>query len=483
MLDKVREDIINYHMLEKGDRVVLGVSGGADSVSLFLALNELKNELGIQMVVVHVNHGIRGSEAAEDAKYVEQLCQKYEIPFYLFEEDIPAFAKKEKMTEEEAGRVYRYRCFWEVVEKEKADKLAVAHHMGDQAETVLFHLVRGTDLAGVTGMKPINGKIIRPLLSCRKEEITAWLEEKGIAWREDQTNTDNHYTRNKLRNQVLPLLQEINEGSIGHICAFARQMSAYEKFFQQEVEKYVSQWVEFFTEGDDEKRVGKTNRENLFNQELVLGKAVIYRMIAEVAGAKQDISKENVEAVYALLCKQSGKKVMLSNQIQAENVYENLIIGKYCQVKEQQKWEETVSIEQLKQENKIARILLPDGGALIACVVKVADWMESEHKDPVKNLKKSYTKVFDCDTIEDTLYVRQPEKDDYIVINENGNRKKLSRYFIDAKIPAKERADRLVVAKGHEVLWVIGGRRGESNKVHEKTEYMLVLTYEGEENE
>ena len=286
MLDKVREDIINYHMLEKGDRVVLGVSGGADSVSLFLALNELKNELGIQMVVVHVNHGIRGSEAAEDAKYVEQLCQKYEIPFYLFEEDIPAFAKKEKMTEEEAGRVYRYRCFWEVVEKEKADKLAVAHHMGDQAETVLFHLVRGTDLAGVTGMKPINGKIIRPLLSCRKEEIPAWLEEKGIAWREDQTNTDNHYTRNKLRNQVLPLLQEINEGSIGHICAFARQMSAYEKFFQQEVEKYVSQWVEFFTEGDDEKRVGKTNRENLFNQELVLGKAVIYRYCASKAERK-----------------------------------------------------------------------------------------------------------------------------------------------------------------------------------------------------
>ena len=155
MINKVRKYIFENHMLNKGDRIVLGVSGGADSVALLIALCVLQKEWELDLNVIHVHHGIR-TEADEDVVFVEQLCRSLGVACHVFYEDVPALAAQQKMSEEEMGRKCRYMHFTEVARKTGSTKIAVAHHMDDQAETVLFHLSRGTDLAGMRGMLPVS---------------------------------------------------------------------------------------------------------------------------------------------------------------------------------------------------------------------------------------------------------------------------------------------------------------------------------------
>lgn len=493
MIEKVQNYIKFHHMIDKGDRIVAGISGGADSVALLLLLNRIKTEMELELFAVHINHGIR-EEAAEDADYVRRLCEDCKIPFYLFEEDIPALAKKERMTEEEMGRKFRYQSFYQVMEQVGAGKLAVAHHMGDQAETVLFHLIRGTNLSGMAGMRPVTEyfaagstnaavyRIIRPLLGCRKEELTDWLSGQGVIWREDRTNRDNIYARNKIRNQVIPALEEINQQTVCHVAAFADRITEYQAFFQKAVREYLLKEVE--TE-QFESESCETNRFALKSQEKVLTKAVIYEMLGMVCKARKDIFSEHVEAVYDLLDKQSGKKVMLPYRMVAENSYEKLIIRK-CFVKEHDLsgWKQELDLEEL-YDGKEKRIFLPQGGYLTARIKSMEDMEQSRRQEFLNDgriSKNIYTKFFDCDTIKDTLYIRTPEAEDYIIINEQGNRKKLSRYFIDEKIPVMHRNSKIVAANGHEILWIIGGRRCENYKISDNTKYMLSLMYEGEDH-
>lgn len=487
MLEKVRRYVECHHMLEMGDRVVAGISGGADSVCLFLLLLEMKEEYGLSLFVVHVHHGIRKEAADGDAEYVQSLCREYDIPFYLFKEDIPKLARAYGMGEEETGRQYRYHCFNQVMAQVGADKIATAHHMGDQAETVLFHLIRGTNLSGMTGIAPVNGKMIRPLLSCQKKELVNWLVSQNAVWREDATNTDNHYARNKLRNQVIPTLEEINEQAVTHIAELAGCLTEYEKFFQKAVHQYIEQHVTFkkVPSEYDKKEIRdcETSGRVLREQERVLSESVIYEMIVFVCGKKKDISREHIKAVYGLLYKQSGKKIVLPYQTEAEVSYEKLIIRKNFERKDVSVWNQTISVKELMEKERAAHISLPDGGNLTVQVLSITDMKKEKRDKRLKNIlnsKNDYTKLFDCDTIKDTLYVRMPEQEDYFIMNEKGNRKKLSRYFIDNKIPQQARKHKIVIADGHEILWIIGGRRCETYKINNNTKHVLLLMYEGE---
>ena len=165
-------------MLQPGDRVVAGVSGGADSVCLLFLLLEWRREFPLDIAVVHVNHGIR-PEAGEDARYVEKLCGEHRIPFFLTEADVRQRSILEKCSEEEAGRRTRYEAFDKAAEEWGATKIAVAHNSNDRSETQLFHLFRGTGLAGACGIRPVQGEIIRPLLFLERKEIEQWLQEQG----------------------------------------------------------------------------------------------------------------------------------------------------------------------------------------------------------------------------------------------------------------------------------------------------------------
>lgn len=511
MVKKVRRYIRENCMLEQGDKLVLGVSGGADSVCLFMLLKCLQDEYGLSLYVVHVNHGIR-TEAAKDADYVKKLCEAYEVPFYLFEEDVPKWSEEWGMSEEETGRKIRYRCFLQVAQKVGAGKIAMAHHLGDQAETVLFHLIRGTNLSGMVGIRPVTewkdglehiaageGKtiVIRPLLCVTKGEITGYLRKQKVSWREDMTNQDNIYTRNKLRNQILPQLCEINEGAVEHIAEFAQCAMEQQVFFDKMVQRFMAEHVKKYEETVEETECEKggmagfsyrenpvvsymVNRKLLLSQEPVLSRAVIYEMIAGVCGSRQDLTKEHVAAVYGLLDSQSGRKITLPYGAEAKISYENVIIRKCSNVDNESAFKEQ-RIDIYKETN----IYLPDGRILAVKMINREDVSDKEWenlRNKAVNPKNNYTKLFDCDTIKDTLYARNPEKEDYFIINEAGNRKKLSRYFIDCKIPEEARRESIVVAMDHEVLWLLCGRRCENHRIKDGTKQILIISCEGENN-
>jgi len=182
MIEKVFRYIQKYQMIKEGDTIVAGISGGADSVCLLFVLTEIRKRIPFHLAVVHVNHGIR-MEAKEDAEYVRLLCAKQKIPFYLKEADVKVYAKEQGLSEEEAGRIIRYRAFKEVLLKERDNeggKIAVAHNSNDCAETMLFNLFRGTGLKGLIGIKPVKGNIIRPILCLERKEIEEYLVKNNI---------------------------------------------------------------------------------------------------------------------------------------------------------------------------------------------------------------------------------------------------------------------------------------------------------------
>lgn len=239
--EAVREEMIRYsethHLFSPGDKIIVGVSGGADSVCLLYLLNSLRKEMNLSLFVLHVKHGIRGDDADRDAQFVRELSDKWELPCFEVFEDVPAYAKKWGMSEEEAGRACRYEQFEKLRREKNADCIAVAHHKEDQAETFLFRLIRGSSARGLAAMLPKRDFIIRPLLFAEKGDILAFLEEKKIPWREDITNQDTAYQRNWIRKELLPLLKEnLNPGAVRHIADAADDIGKWRKYIREQAE-------------------------------------------------------------------------------------------------------------------------------------------------------------------------------------------------------------------------------------------------------
>ncbi len=493
MIQKVRRYMRENCMVKQGEQIVVGLSGGADSVALLCVLKEMEKEYALSLYGVHIHHGIR-KEADADAAYSKMLCEKFQIPFFLYEAHIPAMAKENGFTEEEMGRRYRYQCFEEVMNRVGADTLAVAHHMDDQAETMLFHLIRGSRIAGMEGMHPVSrlwledgvGKvsgnadkrIIRPLLCCRKKELVDWLQGRAITWQEDATNLEDVYARNCIRNQVLPVLERVNQQAVEHIAEFGVAMTGYQNFFQKAVDDYMEQEVVCGENGDL-----SVNREKLSLQERILQKAVVYEMLVKVCGCKKDIGDVHVQSVCDLLLKQSGKRIVLPYDMEAESSYETLRIGKRLQ-------ERTTAFEVAISESRLwekkeqgLEIALYENQRLRLYLYRREDYREEKWLEMVKeaiNSKNNYTKFFDYDTIKDTLCVRSVRQKDSFSMNEKGDCKKVSRYFIDEKIPVAQREKIPVLANRDKVLWIVGRRRGEDGKVSLRSKRILKVVYEGE---
>ena len=220
-IDKIKKYIDEKKLLSFGDHVIIGLSGGADSVCLLLVLKRLQQIYNLSITAIHVHHGIRGESAEHDLKFSRQLCEKEEIEFVEKRCDVPALAAKHHLTEEEAGRRVRYETFEYEAKKRGASVIAVAHHMDDQAETVLMHLIYGSGMAGLSGMRELSSAFWRPLLSVRRTQIRDALMALHQPWREDESNQDTAYTRNHLRARALPALEQANASAVPAICRAA----------------------------------------------------------------------------------------------------------------------------------------------------------------------------------------------------------------------------------------------------------------------
>ncbi len=240
--NRVLKFIRENELIEKGDNVIVGFSGGADSVALLMVLYELKRLLSIKLFAVHVNHGLRGEEALRDEEFCKALCRKYDIPFEAFHADVRGYMKEHGLTEEEAGRILRYRAFDTIGKKlvEGRSIKAVAHHADDQAETILFNMLRGSGLKGLGGMQPKRDNIIRPLLCIGKNDITEWLGKKCIGYVTDSTNLENDHTRNRIRNIIMPELKaSVNEKAAEHIAAAGQKIYEADEFIRSEAADFI----------------------------------------------------------------------------------------------------------------------------------------------------------------------------------------------------------------------------------------------------
>lgn len=427
-----------------GEKVIIGLSGGMDSVCLFHILKDL----GVSLEAVHVNHQIRGEEAKRDEQFVKNLCARYNIPFHGYRYDVPKISRENHLSEEEAGRMVRKEAFARVMKDQGAGYVALAHHGNDRAETFLFHLSRGTGVKGLGSMKPVQGTIIRPLLWAERKEIEQYVQEKGYEFVEDATNSQTEYTRNKIRHEIIPALEEINPRCIPHICGAAEKLSAVSAYIDREAEKLCrlsavmyGQEVQIlklaFEQGDEVLRIP------------VLQKCVEY-----LSGSLVNITEEHLEKLGALFAMQTGKEIHLPYGITAVRTYEGIRMF----FREEKGQTEPVEIT--------GEGTYDFGGVTFR--VSVEAWDESKIF-PIKN----YTKCFDYDKIIDKVFLRNRGSGDYLEINKNHGRKSLQDYLVNEKVPKDERDRVILLACGSHILWVVGKRISEYYKVTKETKKVL----------
>lgn len=455
MFNRMIEFVKENNLIEYGDRIVVGVSGGADSVCLLRILTEVKQLYDLELFVVHVNHGLRGEEALRDQHFVEGICDKFDIPCTVYLVDVREYSKQNGYSLEEAGRILRYEAFEKEYKQRECNKIAIAHNKNDQAETVLFNLVRGTGMKGLTGIEAVRGHIIRPLLCVTREEIEDYLQECNQQYCTDSSNLEEVYTRNKLRLSILPQLKMVNEQAVYHIANCAKQLGEIEQYLKKQTNALYKRIViekngQYFVKVYD-----------LMLEDIVLRKRIIRQMIGSLANRLRDIEEKHILAVLTLCDKGVGKQIHLPYGILAIRQYENIVIC-FGAAREEKAVSCNVAIEESGTYH------LPDLG--IDVIVEVIDYK--------KNMiipENGCTKWFDYDKIKNTIFLRNRRQGDCLQINSKGNMKTIKSLFIDEKVPREQRDFIPLLCDGEHVMWVLGGRISEAYKVTEQSRKILVV--------
>lgn len=466
---EIEKFINEYRMLENADGVVIGLSGGPDSVCLLRVICELADSYGImknRIYAVHINHMLRGADADGDEKFSAELCSKLGVSFVSFKKDIKAYAKECGCTVEEAGRAYRYECFRKTAKADGLDKIAVAHNKNDVAETVLFNIIRGTGIKGLSGMNPVRDDIIRPLLMTDRAEIEKYLESVGQDYRTDKTNLSTDYDRNKIRHIILPEMAKINEGVVEHICRMAGEAAKAYDFIHKtatyDMEKVVLEEKDLLYEDGDNKRDYRRiciDVNKLMQCDEIVMENIIHEAVAKVAGKRKDINRKHILSVVSLLQADTGSRVILPYNVTARRSYDRIIMDNNS-----------------SDETEYNIEITEDGNYVVEHVgtfsVKTEAWQQGTEVS-----KKTYTKLIDCGKIRGNVCIRTPQTGDYIIIDGNGNSKKLSRVFIDQKVDRDKRKNWPVLACGNEIIWAVGLRYSEAYKVDNTTDKVMYIKF------
>ena len=460
LTQKVYDHCVGEGLLRYGMKVIVGVSGGADSVCLLKMLYEMKEALGLELSCVHIEHGIRGAESRADRDFVRNLCLGMGVDLKIIEKDVPAIARDESMSLEEAGRYVRYRAFREELEERSADVIAVAHHKGDQAETVLFNMIRGSGLKGLSGMAPVNDRIIRPLLILTRSEIEEYLKEEGQDYRIDSTNKDEGYSRNAIRNRIIPELEETVLGAADHIARCADEIREADEYIRKRAEEAYNDCV--VKQGG----IYRVDISSLKDREPIIRRYVVRALLTGLYSSLKDLEALHVGQILDLILKQSGRSVDLPKGITALREGGYILVGRYEDIRPKR---EPVCI----MLNEAGYTQIPSGGTFKA-VVEAYDKSE-----PIPD--SDYTKWFDYDKIMSGVQVRNRKEGDYLTIGTGEDRKKLKKYLIDEKVPSSDRDGLLVLADGSHIVWVVGMRISEHYKVREGTGRVLKITYSDKE--
>lgn len=537
LTEKILFYMKRYHMIPENKNIVVGLSGGADSVCLLYVLAALRKKLGLQLCAVHVHHGLRGVEADADEAYVRDICRAWDVPLKAMRIDAAALAKQWGIGCEEAGRRARYEIFEECLQGMGGCRgaIAVAHHRDDCAETLLFHMFRGTGLDGMAGIRPVRktereSMIIRPLLETGKTEIESFLQEKGISWRIDSTNTGEDYTRNRIRNRVLPYAEkEICSGAGAHLAKEAQLLAETADFVRSctrqalercrveaddlkanacgiEVVEHVGRRERTAEHRKNDKRaVIYLNIELLQQEDMFLQKQCVRECLLEI-GTGRDLTAAHIEAVRHLVgtdC-QSGRKLRIpACQLEVERQFGLLVFRRLERQQDaspEQQFDRGRQVglqtPELPLPEHSSELHVPGMGVVSVRYLQRDELTAGEKKAAagekntaageessaaagafLKNIpQKKYTKWLDYDKIIQSVVFRTRRSGDYLTIDDNFSKKSLKKYMIEEKIPANERNSMLVLADGNHIIWVPGGRISTYYRVTEQTKVILEVT-------
>ncbi len=459
LIEKIRQTIEREKLIENHDKILIALSGGPDSVCLLHALKNLEINYNIKIYAAHLNHKIRGIEAQKDALYAAKLCDELEIPFFVKAIDVPAYAKDKKMTMEEAARKLRYDMLFEVKRRIGANKIAVAHNLDDQAETVLMRLIRGTGITGLKGMdyKREDG-VIRPLMDTLKVDILSYCEKNNLKPRIDHTNLETEYTRNKIRIKLLPFIeQEFSSNIKDTISRMANILREDSDYLEVEAQKiFESQVLEL---SDTKIRL---DIEELRSIHSSLAKRLIRIAIKNMYKTLDGVDNIHIEDVLSLVRNNKNQiKLNLPKGLMVYKTSDNLIF----------------SFEEISFENKNYNYILKVDGYIE--IDEIGRRIESKvmSKEKCMTLPTGqYTKAFDYDKIKGDLIVRSRLEGDRMKPMGLGGTKKLKDILIDLKIPREKRNSIAILSDDKGILWLMGHRISEDYKIDENTKRVIRIS-------
>ncbi|MBI4595540.1 MAG: tRNA lysidine(34) synthetase TilS [Candidatus Tectomicrobia bacterium] len=465
LYQKILDTISKHRMIKPGNKILLAVSGGADSVALLYILYHLREELSITLSVAHLNHDLRGEESERDAAFVKAMAGNLNLPVIVEKRSVKAFQKNGKISLEEAARKVRYRFLSEISLREHCQKIALAHSANDQAETVLMKLLRGAGLQGLSGIAPVKGPFIRPLIDIERPEIEGFLNKEHILFRTDSTNFDTTYLRNRVRLELLPLLkQKFNPQIIRHL----KQLS---EIIREEDRYLASMTAEKFGGICRYEKGRLTIILSEFNKLHDIFKNRILRQALQLFDYKdKEISFTHIYQIRSLIdLSEIGKVTVLPAGI---------VVRKYCDVliMGQSLSKETKDVKLKEEKGEIIRLnvpgetIFPGQGPVIQC-----EFLDIPEGSKLEFSKESTVAYFDYSQIDGPLELRTPRPGDRFQPLGMRGSKKLHDFFIDGKISREERTKIPLLLDNKGIIWVIGKRISERCKIREKTCKILIV--------
>lgn len=448
IVQKALKFIREQELLKNGDAIVVGISGGPDSVFLLKLLLIIQNLFNLKIYAAHLNHKLRGKESDEDEEFVKEFCKKNKVECVVESRDIKTIAKETKRSIEETARLERYKFFNEVLQKFKANKIVTGHTLNDNAETMIFNFIRGSGVSGLRGIPVKRDNIIRPLLGLTKEEIVDFLKEEKISFRVDSSNLEEDFTRNFIRNKIIPLLLELNPNLYETLSITSDLLRLLEKYIQVEETKFEKLFVA--KKGDKLLRIKIEDNVDYKNYLMM---DLIRKKVNSIFNIQ--IGYEKTKEIVNLIKQDKGTTIQINEKILALKESNSILI-----LVEPEFEEVNISIT---YDSKLQKYY----GSYFEFKISSGSVKEAKLSD------NPLVEFFDAEKIKNKLVLRNWKSGDKFVPLGMKYSKKVSDILTDAKIPSIFKKQILVLCDGPEIVWLVGVRLAEKYKVTKETKKVI----------
>jgi len=454
MINKIRQTIEKYKLLDKGDRVVVALSGGPDSTALLVILTQIVEEIGFNLIAAHINHGLRAEESDEDEKYSRELSEKMGVDFVSHK--IDKIGVKKGVSPEDYYRRQRYSLLNKVAQEQRAQKIALGHNLQDQAETVLLNLLRGSGLEGLKGILPMrDGKFVRPLIEVSRREIISFLNVAGIQYRQDSSNESKQYLRNRIRGELIPYIKERFNPKIEENLAQTAEILRTE-------DEFIRQYVLEAMNSPSIQRQKKLISINIpyVNKLPQAIRLRFFKVLLESLNPKKNgFSFTHIKSLENLAQRKgSGKRISLPVDIAARREYDNLILERKKACPKHIEYEYTMKLPcsiNVKERNLTIRLQTTN-----------RDYIDFGSENKV---------YMDLGKISLPLILRNRRDGDWFQPLGMKGRKKIKTFFIDRKITRNERNEIMLIADQISVVWIEKLHLNERVKITTETKDVLEL--------